>query len=179
MSAGKVSLGRSRRFIAGAAVCALFTMLVQTGAAAPGAAAGASGAALAGLSGPHVFGGGITNPYAISSDGSHVWVANEGTPGFVTDLNARTGGVKVISGLGINNPVGISSDGTHVWVANNGGGGSVTELNAATGALVQVISGSSYGISQPRAVSSDGTDVWVANVGDESVSGFPAASSQR
>ena len=107
---------------------------------------------------------GFSDPVAISSDGTHVWVANfDGNS--VTELSASTGAlVQVISGssYGFDAPDAISSDGTDVWVAN-ADGNSVTELSASTGALVQVISGSSYGFNGPDAISSDGTHVWVAN----------------
>jgi YVTN family beta-propeller protein len=89
-------------------------------------------------------------PYAVSSDGTHVWVANEGD-GTVTEIDASTGVVVQTITVGAD-PSAVSSDGTHVWVVGVG----VTELDASTGALVQTIpiSGS--------AISSDGTHVWVA-----------------
>jgi YVTN family beta-propeller protein len=55
-------------------------------------------------------------PYGVSSDGTHVWVANAGG-NTVTELNASTGAVVQTIGVG-GNPIGVSSDGTHVWVAN-------------------------------------------------------------
>ena len=60
------------------------------------------------------------DPDAVSSDGTHVWVANYGGNS-VTELSASTGAlVKVISGSAyrFNDPHAIASDGTHVWVAN-------------------------------------------------------------
>jgi DNA-binding beta-propeller fold protein YncE len=71
-------------------------------------------------------------PVAVSSDGTHVWVANQGGNS-VTELAAATGAlVKVISGssYGFDSPDAVASDGTHVWVANRGGQ-SVTELPAS------------------------------------------------
>ena len=127
------------------------------------------------LRGPRVFGWGFETPQAVSSDGTHVWVANFGAS--VTELNAATGAlVKVIKGssYGFSNSDGISSDGTHVWVAD-ADSGSVTELNAATGALVKVITGSSYGFSTPDGISSDGTHVWVADADGNSVTELNAA----
>ena len=62
---------------------------------------------------------GFDGPDAISSDGTHVWVANSGNS--VTELSASTGAlVQVISGsgYGFDAPEAISSDGTDVWVAN-------------------------------------------------------------
>src|SRR5215467_9623270 len=129
----------------------------------------ATAAASDALSGPHVFGWGLSLPISDSSDGTHVWVANFGGNS-VTELDAATGAlVRVIMGpqYGFNGAIAVSSDGTHVWVANRAGGtthqGSVTELDAATGALVRVIRGAQYGFNMPYAVSSDGTHVWVAN----------------
>ena len=100
------------------------------------------------LSGPHVFGWGFNVPGAVSSDGTHVWVASFSGDS-VTELDAATGAlVQVITGPAykFSGPEAISSDGTHVWVVNGYGGtthnGSVTELDAATGALVQVLTSS-------------------------------------
>jgi hypothetical protein len=50
------------------------------------------------LSGSHVSGWGFNRPGAVSSDGTHVWVANSGSNS-ATELSASTGKrVKVISG---------------------------------------------------------------------------------
>ena len=124
---------------------------------------------------------GFDNPDAISSDGSHVWVANIETesPGgnSVTELDASTGALLRVlsaSSYGFDDPDAISSDGTDVWVAN-GEGNSVTELDASTGALVQVLSASSYGFDDPGAISSDGADVWVANGAGNSVTELDAS----
>ena len=97
-----------------------------------------------------------SKPYAISSDGTHVWVGNVNSND-VTELNALTGAVVQTIAVG-SEPYALSSDGTHVWVAN-AGGNTVTELNASTGAVVQTIAVG----SPPYGVSSDGTHVWVAN----------------
>ncbi len=118
----------------------------------------------AALSGVHVFGWGFSNPAAIASDDTHVWVANGDS---VTELSATTGGlVKVISGsrYKFDNLAAIAADGTHVWVASFDGN-SVTELSATTGGLVKVISGSRYKFSHPDAIAADGTYVWVGNEG--------------
>ena len=98
---------------------------------------------------------GFSGPRAVSSDGTHVWVANDLDS--VTELSASTGAlVQVIStpSDGFHGPAAVSSDGTHVWVVNYGEykdpAGTVTELSASTGALVEVISGSRYGFNQSR-----------------------------
>jgi DNA-binding beta-propeller fold protein YncE len=62
----------------------------------------------------------FNTPQAISSDGTHVWVANYWGES-VTELNAATGAlVRVIRAprYGLDHPQGISSDGTNVWVTN-------------------------------------------------------------
>ena len=101
-------------------------------------------------------------PAAVSSDGTHVWVANV-YGNSVTELNASDGSVVRTIGVG-HQPDAISSDGTHVWVAN-ANDNSVTELNASDGSLVQNI-----GVGQdPAGISSDGTHVWVTNYNGHSV----------
>ena len=56
-------------------------------------------------------------PLGVSSDGTHVWVANPFSNS-VTEMNATTGAV--IRTIAANDePWSISSDGTHVWVSNS------------------------------------------------------------
>jgi YVTN family beta-propeller protein len=57
------------------------------------------------------------DPYGVSSDGTHVWVANNGE-GTVSEIEASSGTVIRTIPVGPG-PYGVSSDGTHVWVANN------------------------------------------------------------
>jgi YVTN family beta-propeller protein len=109
-----------------------------------------------------------SEPYAVSSDGTHVWVANEDGSS-VTELNASNGSVVQTIGVG-GVPESVSSDGTHVWAANTGSN-TVTELDASTGAVVQTIGVGSY----PYSVSSDGTHVWVANEDDNTVTELNAS----
>ncbi|MGA2211571.1 MAG: choice-of-anchor Q domain-containing protein [Acidimicrobiales bacterium] len=119
---------------------------------------------------------GLVSPIAVSSDGTHVWVANL-SGNAVTELDASTGAlVNVIEASSdqFNQPFSISSDGAHVWVANSGGN-SVTELDASTGALVKVIDGKKDKFDYPVAVSSDGTHVWVANLNGDSVTELDAS----
>ena len=154
-------------------------------------------------SGVKVLGWGFDRPAAVTSDATHVWVANWNGDS-VTELSASTGAlVKVIRGpsYGFDYPCAITSDGSHVWVANHGGimkspvgpdsesapeveldhqapdayGDSVTELSASTGALVKVLSGSNYGFDHPNAITSDGTHVWVANFYGSSVTELPGS----
>ena len=66
-------------------------------------------------------------PYEITSDGTHVWVANNGN-NTVSEIDASTH--SVISTISVGSlPYGITSDGTHVWVANNGNN-AVSEIDA-------------------------------------------------
>ena len=53
---------------------------------------------------------------AVSSDGTHVWVANQAGD-TVTELDASTG---IVQTIGVAPRPGVSSDGTHVWVTNYG-----------------------------------------------------------
>ncbi len=72
----------------------------------------------------------------VSSDGTHVWVANYSSD-TVSEFDASTGSVVQTIAVGIE-PYGISSDGTHVWVTNMGGN-TVSELDASTGTVVKTI----------------------------------------
>jgi DNA-binding beta-propeller fold protein YncE len=83
------------------------------------------------LSGVKVLGWGFNGPIAVTSDGTHVWVANS-SGNSVTELSASAGGlVRVIFGrrYGFDHPDAIAPGGTHVWVANEGDQ-SVTEFSA-------------------------------------------------
>ena len=107
-----------------------------------------------------------SEPYAVSSDGTHVWVMNSGlypatAPGTVSEIDAPTG--TVVNTIPVSSgPIccGVSSDGTHVWVTNNPFS-TVSEIDASTGTVVNTIPVDS-GVT---GVSSDGTHVWVTNSG--------------
>jgi YVTN family beta-propeller protein len=60
-----------------------------------------------------------SNPYGVSSDGTHVWVANFHAD-TVTELNTPHGSVVQTIGVG-SYPSGVSSDGTNAWVTNESG----------------------------------------------------------
>ena len=92
----------------------------------------------------------------MSSDGTHVWVANSDGD-TVSEIDASTGTVVNTIPVG-SDPLGVSSDGTHVWVTNYLDG-TVSEIDASTGTVVNTIPVG----SDPDGVSSDGTHVWVAN----------------
>jgi len=85
----------------------------------------ATGALVKVLQGPQY---GFNQAWAIASDGSHVWVANDNDSNeetnysSVTELDAATGAlVKVLSKsrYQFSFADAIASDGTHVWVAND------------------------------------------------------------
>jgi hypothetical protein len=80
--------------VGGLAVASMVTVSVTgAGAAVP------AGTPLSGpqtpLSGPHVFGWGFDFPGAVSSDGSHVWVADD-INNSVIELNASTRGARAM-----------------------------------------------------------------------------------
>ena len=107
-------------------------------------------------------------PYGITSDGTHVWVANNGNNS-VSEIDASTG--IVISTISVGSlPCGITSDGTHVWVANNGNN-TVSEIDASTHSVISTISVGSH----PYGITSDGTHVWVTNNESNSVSEIDAS----
>ena len=65
-----------------------------------------------------------TSPQAIAFDGTHMWVANNGSNN-VTEINAN-GSVASTFRAG-QAPLGIAFDGAHMWVTNNGSN-NVTQL---------------------------------------------------
>ena len=66
--------GNGRLLARAARIAAVAGLVTASVAAVPATGAGAARSAEPPLSGPHVFGWGI-DPEAISSDGTHVWVA--------------------------------------------------------------------------------------------------------
>jgi 6-phosphogluconolactonase (cycloisomerase 2 family) len=115
------------------------------------------------------------SPSALTSDGTHLWVANfygmtqhGGTlASSVTELNLSDGSlVRVLSAssYAFDAPWSLASDGAHLWVANYNGN-SLTELNLSNGSLVRVLSDSSYCFNGPSALTSVGAHLWVANSG--------------
>jgi YVTN family beta-propeller protein len=123
-------------------------------------------------------------PFGVSSDGTHVWVANAGSypsKGTVSEIEASSGTVIRTIPVGYA-PAGVSSDGTHVWVTNEDGneneqaedvpGHTVSEIDASTGTVIRTIPVG----SDPVGVSSDGTHVWVTNYDEDTVSEIQASS---
>ncbi len=111
------------------------------------------------------------HPEGVSSDGTHVWVANFGE-GTVSEIGASSGEVIRTIPVG-HEPEGVSSDGTHVWVTNFGED-TVKEIGASSGEVIRTIPVG----HEPRNVSSDGTHVWVANFGEGTVSEIEASSGE-
>ncbi len=121
-------------------------------------------------------------PCCVSSDGTHVWVANSGyypnekTDGTVSEIEASSGQVinttPILSRLLGSRPSGVSSDGAHVWVTNDHPEPfELDELEASSGEVGARIPVG----SDPSGVSSDGTHVWVANPGNDTVSEIKAS----
>jgi YVTN family beta-propeller protein len=99
-------------------------------------------------------------PYAVSSDGAHVWVVNR-EENSVAEIEASSG--TVIRRIPVGSvPQGVSSDGTHVWVKNSSAD-TVSEIEASSGTVIRTIPVGHF----PEGVSSDGTHVWTANFGGE------------
>jgi YVTN family beta-propeller protein len=110
-----------------------------------------------------------SEPFGVSSDGTHVWVTNSEGDGTVSEIDASTG--TVVNTITVGSlPYAVSSDGTHVWVTNLDDD-TVSEIDASTGTVVNTITVGDY----PWGVSSDGTHVWVANNGDDTVSEIDAS----
>ncbi len=112
-----------------------------------------------------------SEPIAVSSDGTHVWVGNYGEE-TVSEIEASSGTVirtiKVGSG-----PEGVSSYGGEVWVTNSGEA-KVSEIEASSGTVIRTIPVG----NRPVGVSSDGTHVWVANAFANTVSEIEASSGE-
>lgn len=75
---------------------------------------------------------GFNGPGAIASDGTHVWVANSGGGGSVTELDAATGHLLKLfskSSYQFAAPCAVAPGRSHVWVANCNSD-SVTEFPA-------------------------------------------------
>ncbi len=109
-----------------------------------------------------------SGPAGVSSDRTHVWVANSGGD-TVSEIDASTGTVVRTITVG-SGPWGVSSEGTHAWVANSVGD-TVSEIDASTGTVVNTIPVG----RRPIGVSSDGTHVWVANSVGDTVSEIDAS----
>jgi DNA-binding beta-propeller fold protein YncE len=114
---------------------------------------------------------GFDCPYAVTSDGTHVWVANE-AGNSVSDVDVATGkSLGVITG--IQEPETIASDKKSVWVAGLASN-SVLQIDEASGAVIQTISDAADKFSEPQGIASDGSHVWVANFFGNSITELTA-----
>ena len=107
-------------------------------------------------------------PLAVSSDGTHVWVADYDEDA-VSEIEAASGKVIKTIPSACCYPAGVSSDGTHVWVVNHDNA-SASEIDAASGEVIKTITVGGGN----EAVSSDGTHVWIASDGQGNAEGFAA-----
>lgn len=105
----------------------------------------------------------MAGPLGISSNGTNVWVANNGST-TVSKISILTGTIIQTITVGTA-PYNISIDGTYVWVTNNFSY-SVSKIDITSNKVIQTIP---VGTS-PRGISSDGINVWVANNGTNTVS---------
>jgi hypothetical protein len=118
-------------------------------------------------------------PYAMASDGSHLWVANV-FGNSVTELSAVNGAwIRTLTdapnGFGFDRPQAVTFADGEVWVVNppenvqQTENGTIDEINPATGKLVRLLGTSSYSgdpkFDEPLAVVASGPDIWVANGG--------------
>jgi len=117
------------------------------------------------------------NPSCIFSDGSYVWVADNGLVDFsgsVTKYNTSgqlQQSIKNPESTFINRPASLYSNGTYVWIANTepiGGNYNIAKINASTCELITDISGrdlndNPYNFNFPFIITYDGTNVFVVN----------------
>ena len=118
-------------------------------------------------------------PISIASNGSLLWVTNEGSNGIV-EINAATGSiVKSINAAAdkFDNTGDVVALGRHLWVLSSIRQGKnitprwwITELNANTGSLVRIIDAKADGLDDVSTISLaiNSKDLWVAN-GNDSV----------
>jgi YVTN family beta-propeller protein len=103
----------------------------------------------------------VGQPYALSDDCTHVWVADNFTQGGgtngVTELDAATGALQGTV-TGINSPTAVASNGSYVWVSD-GGANTVTELDEATGNTLYTVPAG----NGPFALWADSDGVWVGS----------------
>ena len=104
-----------------------------------------------------------SHPLGISSDGTHVWVTNNGGGNSVNELDASTAAVVHTITVGLN-PDGISSDGNHVWVTSQNDN-TVSEIGINTATLYVSPSGSGTVCSQASPCGSIQTAINTATGG--------------
>ena len=99
-----------------------------------------------------------TDPLAMVSDGTNMWVSNNGS-NTVSKVQQSTGTVLATVTVG-KQPEGLAYDGANIWVANYGSN-TVSVINASSASVVATYAAGSY----PGALASDGTHIWVTSYG--------------
>jgi YVTN family beta-propeller protein len=113
----------------------------------------------------------VSVPIAVSSDGTHVWVASV-SENTISEIEASSGTVTRTIAVGGSHE-GVSSHGGDVWVSN-ALENTVSEIEASSGEVIRTIPVD----VRPTGVSSDGTHVWVANAFGGTVSEIEASSGE-
>ena len=109
------------------------------------------------------------SPWGVAFDGSHIWVANDGS-GTVSEVDVASHIVINTVTVG-GNPVGVAFDGSHIWVSNVND--TVSEISDTS--TPSVINTVTVG-SDPGAVAFDGSHIWVSNDASNTVSEIDVAS---
>jgi YVTN family beta-propeller protein len=98
---------------------------------------------------------GISTPYGLAFDGTHMWVANYGND-TVTKIDASTGNVVGSFPAGGPGPYLMAYDGRHILVTH-ADGSTVSSIDPETGAVANT---TTVNIS-PSGVAFDGVNVWI------------------
>jgi hypothetical protein len=105
----------------------------------------------------------INGPFAISSDGLHVWILNVG--GYVTELDATTGTIiQSEQNPLVESASDVSFAGPVLWLTQDPSGtasGSIAEIALATNSTIQAFSEPS--LQQSSGISETGSTAWITN----------------
>ncbi|MDR3547690.1 MAG: Ig-like domain-containing protein [Candidatus Pacebacteria bacterium] len=107
----------------------------------------------------------FNEPYAITFDGTNMWVANANN----NDIDKITSDGTITAYSGFDGPSGIAFDGTNLWVVNYGGPDGSGSGNGHTVDEVSpsgTIIASTTVAQAPAAIAFDGTNMWVASYVD-------------
>ncbi len=115
-------------------------------------------------------------PSGITTDGTHIWVADANNHRIVKRDAATLAYVSKIGSLGSGDdqfyyPWGITTDGTHIWVADRYNH-RIVKRDAATLAYVSKIGSLGSGDDQfyyPSGITTDGTHIWVADTSNHRI----------
>ena len=135
---------------------------------------------------------GNTFPVSLWSNGTTIWVVNEGTGhgnkiyAYTLATGARDSDkdIDTLYAAGNTSPVGLWSDGTTIWVANNGWGADdkIYAYTLATGARDEdkdFDTLAAAGNINPYDLWSDGATMWVADYGDDKIYAYTLATGAR